>query len=143
MALKTNYKSDVLDSTNTQRHYKITNSSTGAVVVADAMIADITKYSQTGDTFGASDINSINTELNKLIDANTPIKVTVASGGTSAVFSNSRIKTTSIIEPFMEIKASTATRPFTYNTIKVETGKVTLTFPAVSASTVFGIFIRG
>lgn len=140
MSLKTDYKSDVLASTNTQRHYKVMNGST--VVHADVTLTDITSYSQEGDNFGAGDINSTNTEVNKLIDANTPIKSTVSSGATSVTFSNSRIKTTSLIQPFMQISAGVATEPFAYNTIKVETGKVTMTFDAVTSSTTFGIFIR-
>ena len=60
MALKTDYKDDII-ATGTQRKYTQTTNSDGTVSFTDS-----TEYQQTGDTFGAKDINATNIEVNKL-----------------------------------------------------------------------------
>lgn len=53
--LKNNYKDDVLDVTqNELRKYNVVNNDDGTI-----SLIDVTKYSQTGDKFGAKDVNGI------------------------------------------------------------------------------------
>ena len=59
MDLKTNYLDYIPPSTG--KRYKITTDSLGF-----SAIEDETEYTQTGDTFGASDINATNTEINNI-----------------------------------------------------------------------------
>lgn len=60
--LKTNYVDDILDtSINTQRRYNKINNADGTV-----SLEDVTVYSQSGDNFGAADINKTNEEVNQL-----------------------------------------------------------------------------
>ena len=55
MALKTDYKDDVLDtSVNTQRKYNMIQNDDGTV-----SFEDVTEYLQTGDSFGAQEINEL------------------------------------------------------------------------------------
>ena len=55
MALKTDYKDDVLDtSVNTQRKYKMIQNDDGTV-----SFEDVTEYLQTGDSFGAQEMNEL------------------------------------------------------------------------------------
>ena len=59
MALKTNYKDDIF--TGDYRKYRQINNSDGTI-----SLSDVTQYSQTGDKFGASDINATNQAVNQL-----------------------------------------------------------------------------
>lgn len=59
MDLKTNYLDYIPPSTG--KRYKITTDSLGF-----SAIEDETEYTQAGDTFGASDINATNTEINNI-----------------------------------------------------------------------------
>lgn len=61
MALKTDYKEDILASGNTKRKYNMITNDDGTV-----SFEDVTDYEQTGDTFGAADINNTNTEIQNL-----------------------------------------------------------------------------
>lgn len=61
MALKTDYKEDILASGNTKRRYNMITNDDGTV-----SFEDVTKYAQTGDSFGAGDANSANEILNRL-----------------------------------------------------------------------------
>lgn len=55
MALRTDYKDDILDLTqNTQRKYRMITNADGTVSFEDATV-----YSQVGDSFGASQLNEI------------------------------------------------------------------------------------
>lgn len=59
--LKTNYKDDVLDtSVNEKRKFNMIQNSDGTV-----SFEDVTEYTQTGDSFGAADINATNAAVNK------------------------------------------------------------------------------
>lgn len=60
MALKENYKDDILDvSVNTKRKYRMTENQDGTVSFDDE-----TEYTQQGDSFGASDMNAVGVEVN-------------------------------------------------------------------------------
>lgn len=60
MALKTNYKDDILDLTqNTQRKYRMITNDDDTV-----SFEDVTEYSQVGDSFGAGDVNLITQRVN-------------------------------------------------------------------------------
>lgn len=60
MALRTDYKDDILDiSKNEKRKYNMITNSDGTV-----SFEDVTVYSQVGDTFGAADVNKITAALN-------------------------------------------------------------------------------
>ena len=60
--LKTDYKDDVLDTTqNTKRKYQMIDNGDGTV-----SFEDVTEYIQQGDSFGANDINDTNEEVNAL-----------------------------------------------------------------------------
>lgn len=63
--LRTDYKDQLLDtSVNTERKYDLVDSD-GNVVQSGVFLRDITQYSQTGDTFGAADINKITAKINE------------------------------------------------------------------------------
>lgn len=65
MALKTDYQNDVLDtSANTRRKYQMVTNDDSTVSFVDK-----TEYTQTGDTFGAGDINATNEQANKVLDS--------------------------------------------------------------------------
>lgn len=65
MALKENYKDDILDtSQNVKRKYQMENNGDGTV-----SFTDVTEYTQQGDNFGSGDINATNSKVNTL-DAN-------------------------------------------------------------------------
>jgi hypothetical protein len=60
MALKENYKDDILDvSVNTKRKYRITENSDGTISLDDETV-----YTQEGDSFGASDMNAMAHAIN-------------------------------------------------------------------------------
>ena len=67
MALKTDYKDAMFDG---NRKYRITENDDGTVT-----IEDVTSYTQTGDKFGANDINNVNAAVNCLNHV-TPITLT-------------------------------------------------------------------
>ena len=63
--LKTNYKDRLLNaSVNTERKFNLVDSG-GNVIASGVSLRDITQYSQTGDTFGAADINKITAKINE------------------------------------------------------------------------------
>lgn len=66
MALKTNYKDDQPIG---DRKYEITQNDDGTF-----SITDVTVYAQTGDLFGATDINTTNTEVNAIFADTQKIK---------------------------------------------------------------------
>lgn len=60
--LKTNYKDDVLDtSANQLRKYQMITNDDGTV-----SFVDVTTYTQTGDSFGAKDINDVTGAINEI-----------------------------------------------------------------------------
>ena len=62
--LPTNFKDDILDtSVNARRRYRVYENTDGTIE-----LEDVTEYSQVGDAFGAGQINSTNTEVNKKFD---------------------------------------------------------------------------
>ena len=62
MALKTDYKDDILNiETNTKRKYTFIDNGDGTY-----SMEDVTDYAQTGDIFGAEDINKTNVAINIL-----------------------------------------------------------------------------
>lgn len=84
MALKENYKDDILDvSVNTKRKYRVTENQDGTVSLEDETV-----YTQQGDSFGASDMNATNGKVNTLetdigeINDNLTDKVNKLSGVT-------------------------------------------------------------
>lgn len=58
--LKTDYKDDILPESSAKRKYNLETNSDGTV-----SFNDVTEYQQTGDTFGAADINKTNQIANK------------------------------------------------------------------------------
>ena len=60
MALKENYKDDILDvSVNTKRKYRMTENTDGTISLEDETV-----YTQEGDSFGASDLNAMAHAIN-------------------------------------------------------------------------------
>ena len=79
MALKTNYKDDILDiSKNEKRKYNMITNPDGTV-----SLDDVTVYTQEGDSFGATDINRTNEAVNKLTNVLTG---TLTAGATSLTY---------------------------------------------------------
>ena len=65
MALKTDYKIDILDESMTsRRRYKIINNEDSTVSFVDQTV-----YTQKGDFLDANDLNSMNETINTLNDA--------------------------------------------------------------------------
>lgn len=59
MALKTDYKEDVLATSNAKRKYNMITNDDGTV-----SFEDVTEYLQEGDSYGAGDINETNSVVN-------------------------------------------------------------------------------
>ena len=82
--LKTDYKDDILNSSNTRRKYQEISNSDGS-----KSFSDMTEYSQVGDSFGAKElneervaINEIVVELNEVRDNLNANRATANQGGT-------------------------------------------------------------
>lgn len=76
MALKENYKDDILDvSVNTKRKYRMTENQDGTVSFDDETV-----YTQEGDSFGASDMNATNTKVNAIDDSLDGIQFRIVDG---------------------------------------------------------------
>lgn len=77
MALKTNYKDDVLNATmNGKRRYRKTDYSDGTF-----SLEDVTTYDQVGDDFAAKDVNEINKEVNTKFDSGDVVDPMLATEG--------------------------------------------------------------
>lgn len=71
MALRTDYKDDILDLTqNTQRKYRMITNDDGTV-----SFEDVTEYSQVGDSFGAGDVNLITQRVNGSLGNNVEFRI--------------------------------------------------------------------
>ncbi len=119
MALKTNYKDDILDLTqNTQRKYRMITNDDDTV-----SFEDVTEYSQVGDSFGGADVNAITTVVNLV--GFTEVFGVLMGGETEVVLSDASITEDSTVEPFTSV----------YNVnpsdMVVANGSVTLTFDAM------------
>lgn len=119
MALKTNYKDDILDLTqNTQRKYRMITNDDDTV-----SFEDVTEYSQVGDSFGGADVNAITTVVNRV--GFTEVFGVLTAGETEVVLSDASITEDSTVEPFASV----------YNVnpsdMVVANGSVTLTFDAM------------
>lgn len=119
MALKTNYKDDILDLTqNTQRKYRMITNDDDTV-----SFEDMTEYSQVGDSFGGADVNAITTVVNLV--GFTEVFGVLMAGETEVVLSDASITEDSTVEPFASV----------YNVnpsnMVVANGSVTLTFDAM------------
>ena len=78
MALKTNYKEDILNTAvNTKRKYNMINNSDGTV-----SFEDVTVYTQLGDTFGAADINNTNSRIEEVFQCASDGKALIAEAVT-------------------------------------------------------------
>lgn len=129
MALKTNYKDYVYSGS---QKFKITANSDGTSSITDA-----TTYSQTGDTFGASDLNATNTEVNKKLDTGVDVSGTLSAGSTSITLSSSKITTSSILDFYTSIYGVSP------SDVAVSSGSVTLTFDAQDSAMVVGVKVIG
>lgn len=70
--LPTNYKDDILSSSNERRKYNMITNSDGTV-----SFEDVTDYTQNGSYFGAGDHNATNSKVNEVISALDSVKPTV------------------------------------------------------------------
>lgn len=75
MALKTNYKDDVFSG---NRKYNKIDNADGTISLVDA-----TTYTTVGDTFGATDVNAITTQVNGLVDIRATRIFTITASGWS------------------------------------------------------------
>jgi len=75
MSLKTDYKDAMYDG---QRRYRLIANEDGTYSLPDS-----TTYTQTGDKFGANDINETNTEINKLETVKTATLATASWSSTA------------------------------------------------------------
>jgi len=75
MSLKTDYKDAMFDG---QRRYRLIANEDGTYSLPDS-----TTYTQTGDKFGANDINETNTEINKLEAVKTATLATASWSSTA------------------------------------------------------------
>ena len=66
MALKTNYKDDVLDISVNQNRTFVIKDENGNVLHRNITIEETTVFSTEGDNFGSRDINSTNAKVNEL-----------------------------------------------------------------------------
>lgn len=77
--LKTDYKNDQFEG---NRKYEITDNSDGTY-----SFEDVTEYEESGDTFGADDINDTNTAVNRLNHITSVILSSSGWSGSSAPYS--------------------------------------------------------
>lgn len=88
MSLKTDYKNAIINtSANEKKKYTMTTNSDGTISLEDATV-----YTQVGDTFGATDINETNTEVNSKLDASKIVILNTDIGeGTSVEYEDGTI----------------------------------------------------
>jgi hypothetical protein len=121
--LRTDYKDDILDvSVNTQRKYRQVDNGDGTI-----SFVDVTVYSQQGDTFGAGDVNKINSSLVDLITG------TIPSGETSITLTDEKIKSDSIIDIYFENKVLAPTE------VTVNDGSIVIVIDAQETNTNVGV----
>ena len=127
MALKTDYKDDILDtSVNTKRKYRQIDNEDGTFSLEDE-----TEYTQEGDSFGAADINKINVELNRLTNF---LIATLPAGETTLTISDSSITEDSIIDIYTNVFGVNPTE------VTVVDGSITLIFDAQESD--LGVKVR-
>lgn len=118
MALRTDYKDDILDtSVNEKRKYNLITNSDGTV-----SLEDVTEYSQVGDSFGGADINRTNEEINRI--SYIEVEGTLLAGTTSITLTNSTITIDSRFDFYTSIYGVSPTN------VVVAAGSITLTFDA-------------
>lgn len=121
--LRTDYKDEILDvSVNTQRKYRQVDNGDGTI-----SFVDVTVYSQKGDTFGAGDVNKINSSLVDLITG------TIPSGETSITLTDEKIKSDSIIDIYFENKVLAPTE------VTVNDGSIVIVIDAQETNTNVGV----
>lgn len=127
MALKTNYKDDILDiSKNEKRKYNMITNPDGTV-----SLDDVTVYTQEGDSFGATDINRTNESVNKLTNV---LTATLTAGETSITISDESIATDGMIDIYTDVYGVNPTE------VTVADGAITLVFDA--QDTDLGVKVR-
>ena len=94
--------------------------------------ANIT-YSNTSSGLAATTAQAAIDELSTMLSA------TLVAGNTTVTFSNAKIKTTSVIDPYIWTEAGVTTDIIAPTAINVSNGSCTLTFPAQSANVTVGI----
>ena len=118
MALRTDYKDDILDtSVNGKRKYNLITNSDGTV-----SLEDVTEYSQVGDSFGGADINRTNEEINRI--SYVEVEGTLLAGTTSITLTDSAITTDSKFDFYTSIYGVSPTN------VTVASGSITLEFDA-------------
>ena len=130
MALKTNYKDDILDiSKNEKRKYNMIPNSDGTV-----SFEDVTEYSQVGDSFGGADINRTNEEVNRI--SYVEVEGILLAGETTITLTSDAITTDSTFgNPFTTIwGVNPVEAPVITN------GSITYTFDAQDAD--MGVKVR-
>lgn len=112
------------------------------VKIEGISIASLTPKAKVIDTILdsiAENKSNITSVTNKVNNAFAIITGTLTAGATELVISNSRIKADSIIDPYFWAGAGDPFEPVSYSTIKVENGKVTMTFGALDYNLRVGI----
>ena len=118
MALRTDYKDDILDtSANEKRKYNLITNSDGTV-----SLEDVTEYSQVGDAFGGADINRTNEEINRI--SYVEVSGTLLAGETTITLTDDAITTDSKFDFYTSIYGVSPTN------VTVATGSITLEFDA-------------
>lgn len=79
------------------------------------------------------------TVAQKLDDMSEIITGTLASGDTTIELTSDRITADSVIDPYFYVEDGAEIEPISYSTIKVENGKVTMTFDALESNLQVGI----
>ena len=118
MALRTDYKDDILDtSVNEKRKYNLITNSDGTV-----SLEDVTEYSQVGDSFGGADISRTNEEVNRI--SYIEVEGTLLAGATTITLTDSTITTDSKFDFYTSIYGVSPTN------VTVASGSITLEFDA-------------
>lgn len=116
--------------------------STGTAPDSDRLGGELPSYyatqgdmtqAQTDIGTNASDINTINGKLSNIISN------TLLAGATTVSFIDSRITTTSIIEPWQNVPTGTTADIIAPTAISVSSGQCTLTFEAQTTDVLVGI----
>ena len=87
----------------------------------------------------ATNTSAIATNTDDIANLKQIISGTLVAGQTTLELTSDRITSASIIDPYFYVADGTAVEPISYATIKVENGKVTMTFDALSYNLNVGI----
>ena len=114
----------------------LTDAVTGATQTVN-VTREVGTISQEGDAWSSANMNDLENRIENAF--NGLLTATISAADTEVVFESASITTNSVIEPFFWVEDGSEIEPISYATIKVENGKVTMTFDSIESSLMVGI----